>query len=39
MDDIVCLAPTHFEKVLGCFGGDRTQATDKDDMFGFELWE
>lgn len=39
MDNVICLAPAHFEQVLGSLSGNRTQAADEDDMLRLELWE
>ena len=39
VDDVIRFTPSHLEQVLDGFGGNRTQAADKDDMLGFELRE
>ena len=39
MDQVICLAPSHFDEALSYFGGNVAHAADEDNALGFELWE
>ena len=39
VDDVICLAPAHLKQVLSGFGGNGAQATNENDVLGFELGE